>query len=219
MSESSMDFSIFMSKNNFLTFLSTIFEFCLNWICWLFCIFLGTWKKSDIFTALEFWKTSHFNFSRNLEKNLTFLPVNLKQTVNRNKNVPLYYTEVAGPCGSNLSDLDGESYELPLKYFQSVSDDVMQYGFVLEYILTQSQARVNSERFSKIKIECSKVGCLFRKVAGSLLSHLEFGPNDLRKDALNSRVIWSFLSVKKFWKNSKIFVQKSIFSEKGVILS
>ena len=58
--------------------------------------------------------------------------------------MPLYYTEVAGPCGSNLSDSD-ETYELPLKYFQSVSDDVMQYGFVLEYILTQSQARSESK--------------------------------------------------------------------------
>ena len=58
--------------------------------------------------------------------------------------MPLYYTEVAGPCGSNLSDSD-ETYELPLKYFQSVSDDVMQYGFVLEYILTQSQAHSESE--------------------------------------------------------------------------
>ena len=59
--------------------------------------------------------------------------------------MPLYYTEVAGPCGSNLSDLDSEIYELPLKYFQSVSDDVMQYGFVLEYILTQSQAHSKSK--------------------------------------------------------------------------
>ena len=67
-----------------------------------------------------------------------------KRIVNSIKNVPLYYTEVAGPCGSNLSDLD-ESYELPLKYFQSVSDDVMQYGFVLEYILTQSQAHSESK--------------------------------------------------------------------------
>ena len=84
--------------------------------------------------------------------------------------MPLYYTEVAGPCGSNLSDLDGESYELPLKYFQSVSDDVMQYGFVLEYILTQSQAHSESKedciqeqqgiiarhRFNKSKINATE---------------------------------------------------------------
>jgi len=74
--------------------------------------------------------------------------VSQKQIVNSIKNVPLYYTEVAGPCGSNLSDLD-DSYELPLKYFQSVSDDVMQYGFVLEYILTQSQALSESKEDCK----------------------------------------------------------------------
>jgi len=95
--------------------------------------------------------------------------VSQKRIVNSIKNVPLYYTEIAGPCGSNLSDLD-ESYELPLKYFQSVSDDVMQYGFVLEYILTQSQAHSESKedciheqqgiiarhRFNKSKINATE---------------------------------------------------------------
>ena len=82
--------------------------------------------------------------SQNSNTGIMRLCFKQKRIVNSIKNVPLYYTEVSGPCGSNLSELD-ELYELPLKYFQSVSDDVMQYGFVLEYILTQSQTHSESK--------------------------------------------------------------------------
>ena len=52
------------------------------------------------------------------------------------KTVPILYNEIVGPCGSSIEESNGTV--VPLKYFQSISDQEMQYGFVLEYILEQA---------------------------------------------------------------------------------